>query len=108
MSGIVLLMPQLQQALCRVAENCRSGHDLKASIEAESDIAQLLKLVIKTTPEDKLAEELNKLAPIFSDRSIYGSRQLRNSVELLSIFSVCVSVGLVILLILIPILKGLF
>ncbi len=104
----MIRMPQLRQALCRVAENCRAGHDLQSSIEAESDIAQLLKLVIRTTPEDKLVAELEKLAPIFSDRSIYGSRQLRNSVELLSIFSICVSVGIVILLILLPILRGLF
>jgi type IV pilus assembly protein PilC len=103
----MIQMPQLQQALCRIAENCRAGYDLKDSIEAESDIAQLLKLIIRTTPEEKLAEELNKLAPIFSDRSIYGSRQLRNSVELLSILSICVSVGLVILLLLTPILRGL-
>ncbi len=102
----MIKIPQLQKALCNVAENCRAGNELQSSLEAEGDIAQLLKLVTRNTPEEKLSLELEKLVPIFTDRSLYGSRQLRNSVEVFTILGVCSSVGIVMFILFAPILGG--
>jgi type IV pilus assembly protein PilC len=102
----MIRMPQLQQALNNIAQNCHHGSDLQTSIEAEADIAQLLKMVVRNSPEAKLPEDLDKLAPIFNDRSLYGCRQLRSGIEIFTILSVSIAIGIVIIILFAPIMLG--
>jgi type II secretory pathway component PulF len=104
----VMDFPEVANALNRVAEKCGKGESPLQCLKAENNISRLLIMTLENSPENKLPDELDKLAELFRERGYYGYRRIGMSWELMSILSMVFIVGIVILFLFLPFIARMF
>lgn len=101
----VMEFPQLSGALKNVADKCGKGEDVKQCMKAEGDISRLLIMMLSNTSENKLPEELDKLASLFKERASYGYRRVGMAWETISLGVMILVAATVILFLFTPFLN---
>ncbi len=101
----VMDFPEVSKALIRVAEKCGKGESPLQCLKSENNISRLLIMTIENCPENKLPDELDKLAELFRERGYYGYRRIGMAWEVMSIASMVMVTGAVIVFIFLPFLS---
>jgi type II secretory pathway component PulF len=104
----VMDFPEVANALNRVAEKCGKGESPLQCLKAENNISRLLIMTIENSPENKLPDELDKLADLFRERGYYGYRRIGMAWEVMSIAAMVFVVGIVICFIFLPFIARMF
>lgn len=99
--------PEVANALTRVAEKCGRGENPLQCLKAENNISRLLIMTMENCPEIKLPDELDKLAELFRERGYYGYRRIGMAWEVMSIASMVMVTGIIIIFIFLPFLARL-
>lgn len=104
----VMDFPEVANALNRVAEKCGKGENPLQCLKAENNISRLLIMTIENSPENKLPDELDKLADLFRERGYYGYRRIGMTWEVMSIAAMVSVVAIIILFLFLPFIAQLF
>jgi type II secretory pathway component PulF len=103
----VMDFPEIANALKRVAEKCGKGERPLQCLKDESNISRLLIITIENSQENKLSDELDKLAELFRERGYYGYRRIGMAWEVMSVGAMVFVTGVIIIFIFLPFLSRL-
>ena len=98
----VMDFPELAFALQNTAAKCQKGADVRECLREESNISRLLIMMLENSKEEKLPEELDKLAELFRERGAYGYRRVGMMWELITLTIMVLIAALVILFLFTP------
>lgn len=104
----VMDFPEVANALNRVAEKCGKGESPLQCLKAENNISRLLIMTIENSPENKLPDELDKLADLFRERGYYGYRRIGMAWEVMAIAGMVSVVAVIIFFIFLPFIAQIF
>lgn len=103
----VMDFPEVSKALIRVAEKCGKGESPLQCLKSENNISRLLIMTLENCQENKMPDELDKLAELFRERGYYGYRRIGMAWEVMSIGAMVFVTGIIIIFIFLPFLARL-
>ena len=96
---------KIRQALQRVAAAHAAGKGLVPAMEREPAIERLITFTVKQSPENELAQELERLSTLYERRVMLATRSFLDFWGILALVMMGLSVGGVILAVFLPLIK---